>query len=352
MATPSIEDISKHFKGEFVLPLAGKRAVVTGANRGVGRIAALLLALHGVHVALADIAPPDETRRECEEIVRRAKETGIGVAGGPRLFASVPFDAGQAGSSRAMIEEAERQLGGNGLDHLFLVHTLPEYSAMLDPQTDLLGRARKHAEVNYLGYVEAATAALPFLRKNADVRVEETLKPRPTLFGRIRGYLARGPLSPYHPGFYDLIARSGITVVSSLSARIPFEFTHGYAASKAAIESWFGCLGLELSAAGVPVSVSVVTFAAVRTQVLVDALTRTGQRRALEMAADPTEAALAMIRAGITGVADAPFPSSTGFVRILYAVAPAFTRWMIAAIEGPRAGGPGTKAVGWKGKGE
>lgn len=329
--------------------LSGKRVVVTGATRGVGRLICLLLALHGASVASGDIVVPENTRVECEQVVELKKRKGLGGKedeGEEQKMVAIRFDAGLSGSSRALIEEAEAKLGSKGLDHLILCHTLPEYSSMLDPDTDLLGRARKHAEVNYLGYVEAAVAALPFLRRNAEERLKEVKEKgdKRTVLQRLLG-LFSSELSPNSANYQHLLAKSGITVISSLSSRVPFPFTHGYAASKAAIESWFACLALELGLAGLPVSISCVTFAAVRTQVLVDALVKTQNYKALSQAADPVDAALCVIRSGVLGKEDTVFPGNVGVIRTLYAVLPGVARWLISLFDGDGPSGPEKKMV-------
>lgn len=320
-------DLLKLYDPLLVPFLRDRRVVVTGAARGVGRILCLLLALHGAHVAAGDIVLPERTREECKDIAKAAIRTGLAPDRPQQIFLALQFDASVPGSSKSLVEAAHREM--DGLDRLILNHTLPEYSSMLSSATDLVGRARKHVETNFMGYVEAAVAALPLIRKSAEERTSRRTGLPSSSFGRLFSWLAWNPLSPWTANHEDLVARSSITAISSLSALVPFEHTHGYAASKAAISSWFGCLALELETAKVPVSVSVVTFAAVRTQVLVDALVKTGNTKALAQAADPDEAAMAVIRATCAGVADSIFPSTVGVIRTLYAVAPRFARWLI-----------------------
>jgi NAD(P)-dependent dehydrogenase (short-subunit alcohol dehydrogenase family) len=344
MAAPSPYELLTQFDASLLPFLRGRRkgrrVVVTGSQRGVGRLLCLLLALHGAHVAAGDVVIPESTRIECTEIAQLVESRGWDKGREKQTFVAIQFDAGKPGSPRSLIEAAEKQLGGQGLDHLILCHTLPEYSGMLDPTTDLLGRLKAHLEVNTLGYVECAVAALPFLRKNAEKRLSAS-QPQRTLLQRLLAPFTFSPFSPNNSSFPYLVSKSGITAISSLSARIPFPMTHGYAASKAAIESWFGCLALELNEAKVPVSVSIVTFAAVKTQVLIDALTKTGNVKALTQAADPTEAAMAVIKASCLGKEDTVFPANVGVVRMLYAVAPGLARWIISLFDG----GSGTKAI-------
>lgn len=53
------------------IDLHGRCAVVTGAARGIGAAAAMVLAREGADVAVADIIPPDETLKSIQALGRR-----------------------------------------------------------------------------------------------------------------------------------------------------------------------------------------------------------------------------------------------------------------------------------------
>src|SRR5262245_3499955 len=79
--------------------LTGKVALVTGAGRGVGRVAALRLARRGVRVALV--------ARSAAQITDTA---GHVTAGGGTAIA-IPADVGSPQSVAAMKAEVESRLG-------------------------------------------------------------------------------------------------------------------------------------------------------------------------------------------------------------------------------------------------
>ena len=80
--------------------ITGKRALVTGASRGIGRSTALALAQAGVDVALA--------ARGAEELGQVAAE----IAALGRKTAVIPCDVTDASQVQRMIDDARAQLGG------------------------------------------------------------------------------------------------------------------------------------------------------------------------------------------------------------------------------------------------
>ncbi len=83
------------------LPLAGRRALVTGGSRGIGRAAALALAAAGADVAItfrARAAAAAETQAALEALGRRAL--------------SVQVDVADRGAIAAMLAEIDRAFGG------------------------------------------------------------------------------------------------------------------------------------------------------------------------------------------------------------------------------------------------
>ncbi|MGL4282698.1 MAG: SDR family NAD(P)-dependent oxidoreductase, partial [Eubacterium aggregans] len=82
------------------LQLKGKKAIITGASRGVGRAIALGLAAEGADVALGATRP--------EGIEAVAKEAqAMGIAAYP-----IPVNLGNSEDTLAFMEKAEAALGG------------------------------------------------------------------------------------------------------------------------------------------------------------------------------------------------------------------------------------------------
>src|SRR5258708_12065884 len=71
MRSSVLREDSYHMTSGNTLPLAGRRAVVTGAGRGIGRSIALALALAG-----ADVAVAARTASDLESLVAEIQETG------------------------------------------------------------------------------------------------------------------------------------------------------------------------------------------------------------------------------------------------------------------------------------
>ena len=80
--------------------LDGKVALITGAGKGMGRVAAELFAAEGARVAVADLVPADG----------EAAVTAIEAAGGSAVF--VPVDVSDATQVEAMVATTVAAFGG------------------------------------------------------------------------------------------------------------------------------------------------------------------------------------------------------------------------------------------------
>jgi len=100
--------------------LAGKKALVAGAGRGIGKATATLFALEGASVA-------------CIDIDRAAAEATVKELRGPQPSVAITGDVTNATSVEAFVNEAARALGGLdiivnnvGLSGRGTVETMPE----------------------------------------------------------------------------------------------------------------------------------------------------------------------------------------------------------------------------------
>jgi 3-oxoacyl-[acyl-carrier protein] reductase len=276
-----------------VLPqIRGKRILITGAGRGVGREIAQILSLHKAEIVLADV-----NAANLQQTVELCKALGTPV------LHSLVYDAGDISTTRQqynsdsyrMANEAVRLL--NGLDKVIIQHTLPQYHPILiesNPQAISL-KSHQHMMVNYMGYVDVAMACLPYL-----------IETSPT---------------------------SSITYVSSLAASIPVPNCAQYAASKAGIESFFDCLALELQQSQIHLSINKVVFSMVTTPVLIEAMTNSGNSSSLSHGVSPVQAAWAVVRASTsTNTSTTHVPSSSSILISLYSILPYLVRFLVDKI--------------------
>jgi len=132
-----------------VISLSGKRALVTGGGRGIGRATALLLAQAGASVAVGYLS----RRAEAEETtaaVRRSGGQAVGIAG----------DLGEPAAAQRAVAEAARALGG--LDLLIVNHGVwPPDDVPVARMTDAQWDATQRANLDAVFYV--CRAAIPRL---------------------------------------------------------------------------------------------------------------------------------------------------------------------------------------------
>jgi glucose 1-dehydrogenase len=81
--------------------LAGKRAVITGASRGIGRGIAIELARLGAHITINYFGSPKEAEEVCTEC------RGYGVEAH-----SVKADVGTQEGAESLVENAIKAMGG------------------------------------------------------------------------------------------------------------------------------------------------------------------------------------------------------------------------------------------------
>lgn len=136
------------------LGLRGRRALVTGASKGIGRAVARELAAEGVDLALC--ARGEATLREAAEEARRA---------GVRVF-SRPLDVTDADGVRRFVEEAAAALGGLDIVVNNAGRAQPGTFATL---TDDAWKA--DLDVKLLSQVRVTRAALGSLRASGSGRV-------------------------------------------------------------------------------------------------------------------------------------------------------------------------------------
>jgi len=127
------------------LGLKGKRAIVTGGTRGIGRAIVNLLVAEGCDVGLCA-----RNKQDVDDAVAALSQSGRKVIGGV-------VDVTDSAGLRAWVTETAEALGG--LDIM-----IPNASALVDAASE--EEWRLGLEVDVLGTVRAVEAALPFLEKS------------------------------------------------------------------------------------------------------------------------------------------------------------------------------------------
>ena len=170
--------------------LLGKRALVTGASRGIGAEIALALATKGADVAITY----ERSAERAAELVRKIQESG-------RRAHAIQADSADPASVKRSVDEAVEGLGG--LDILVNNAGIARYNMVADISLSDLNAL---LNVNVRAAVLASQAAIPHLKKE----------------GRI------------------------ITIGSSLAERVPFAGATVYAMTKSALLSFTRGLSREL----------------------------------------------------------------------------------------------------------
>jgi len=82
--------------------LKGRRALITGGDSGIGRAAAIAFAREGANVAIGYLPEEKSDAEEVLELIRAARQTGIGLVG----------DVKDEGWCRRMVASAVKEMGG------------------------------------------------------------------------------------------------------------------------------------------------------------------------------------------------------------------------------------------------
>jgi len=133
------------------LQLAGKRAIVTGASRGIGRAIALALAEEGVDVAIV--------ARSLDPL--KATAAALSAATGRRV-AAIAGDTGDDQSAKAFVLAAVRELGG--VDILVNNAATPGGAGPAGKLAEITGQGLlDDVNVKVAGYLRTAQAVAPYL---------------------------------------------------------------------------------------------------------------------------------------------------------------------------------------------
>jgi NAD(P)-dependent dehydrogenase (short-subunit alcohol dehydrogenase family) len=179
--------------------LAGRKALITGGDSGIGRAAAIAFAREGADVAINYLAQEEEDAREVVELIRAAGRKAV----------ALPGDLRDAAFCRKLVEDAASRLGG--LDIL------------------VNNAARQASQCSIVDISEE--------------QFDDTFKTN--VYALFR--LTKAALAHLKPG-------SAIINTSSVQAFDPSEDLFDYAATKAAILSFTRSLAKQLGERGIRVN--------------------------------------------------------------------------------------------------
>ncbi len=186
------------------LGLKGRRAMVTGGSRGIGRAIANRLAMEG-----ADVAICARNGDEVAEAVTALQGMGVRATGDA-------VDVSDGPALKAWIDSAANELGG--LDIL-----VPNVSAMAGEHTEEAWRGA--FEIDVMGTINTVDAALPYLEKS-DAGAIVTINSVAALqyFGGVRPYnTLKAALVNHMSNLAHQLAPKGIRVNSVSPGTIYFK---------------------------------------------------------------------------------------------------------------------------------
>ena len=177
--------------------LAGKRAVITGADSGIGRAVAIAFAREGADVLIAYLEE-DEDARETAQFVEEAGRKAVLVKG----------DIQSADHCRAIIDRAVSDLGGIDILVNNAAHqsTFKDIGDITDDEWELTFKVNIHA-MFYLSkaavrHMKAGAAIINTASVNSD-------SPNPTLLAYAT---TKGAIQNFTAGLAQMLAEKGIRV--------------------------------------------------------------------------------------------------------------------------------------------
>jgi NAD(P)-dependent dehydrogenase (short-subunit alcohol dehydrogenase family) len=184
------------------LELAGKRALVTGGSRGIGKAIARELLREGADVA---IAARDQARIDAT-VAELARESGRRVVG-------TSADTGDGGSVAAMVKASADALGG--IDVLVNAAARPG-GQQPAPRWDAVTEEALFEEirVKVLGYLRVAQAAAPYMIASGWGRIINVSGLAARQTGSVIGSVRNVSVAAMSKNLADELAPYGINVVT------------------------------------------------------------------------------------------------------------------------------------------
>lgn len=185
------------------LQLAGKRALVTGGSRGIGKAIARSLAAEGARVAI--LARSREALDAAAEDIRR--DTGVEVI-------AVQADTGDDASVHAAAHQVEAALGG--VDILVNCAAQPAGQGARPPRAEEVSMEHLHPEMNVkvMGYLRCAQAVIPYMKSQGWGRIINVSGLAARQSGSIVGSVRNVAVAALTKNLADELGPHGITAVT------------------------------------------------------------------------------------------------------------------------------------------
>jgi NAD(P)-dependent dehydrogenase (short-subunit alcohol dehydrogenase family) len=136
--------------------LAGKRAVITGGDSGIGRAVAIAFAREGADVLISYLPEEEDDARETAEWVRKAGRTAV----------TVPGDIRDEAHCRQIIDRALGELGGLDILVNNAAYQMAQPGGIADITTEQFDRVLK---TNLYAMFWLSKAAVPHLRAGSTI---------------------------------------------------------------------------------------------------------------------------------------------------------------------------------------
>ena len=183
------------------LGLTGRRGLVVGGSRGIGKAIALALAREGVELAIV--------ARNADALAHAARE--INIVAGPRIL-PLPCDVTDRQAVDAMVDQAAEQLGG--------LHLLINSGSRPGGSPTATGRIDTIVDedflddfnVKYLGALRCARAAIPHLKASGWGRIVNISGLNARIAGNMSGGARNASLVHFTRTLAMQLGRDGITV--------------------------------------------------------------------------------------------------------------------------------------------
>ena len=183
------------------LGLQGKRAIVTGGSKGIGKAIALELAREG-----ADVAIVARTKGDLESAAREIE------AETKRRIVALPADVTSKAEVDRMVAEAAERLGGL---HIVVNSGSPPggSAGATGPIESVVDEDLLHDfNVKYVGALRCARAAIPFLKRQGWGRIINISGTNARNAGNLSGGARNGALVHFTKTLAVQLGRFGITV--------------------------------------------------------------------------------------------------------------------------------------------